>query len=232
MKRYRVVLFDLDGTISDPKEGIIQSLTYALQKMGISTLEKQKLDLFIGPPLQDSLKQYVQLTDKQIQVALGYYRERYKAIGMYENTLYEGIVPMLGDLKASGLTLAVATSKPTLFAEAILDYFQMDQLFELIVGSNMDGTRRHKKEMISDVLTKLDMTDLNEVIMIGDRSHDIIGAKACGIDSIGVTYGYGSAAELTSAGATYVVNKVTDIKRVLVEGNQNGFLSDIKKIQR
>ncbi|WP_216827351.1 HAD family hydrolase [Alkalihalobacterium elongatum] len=224
MEKYKVILFDLDGTLSDPKEGITKSVQYALKRMGIDEPNINNLECFIGPPLQVSFAEYYNFDDNQINIAIDLYRERFKEKGMYENELYPNISSLLKTIKEKGLILVVATSKPTVFAEQILKFFNIDQYFELIVGSNLDGTRASKTEIIQYILEKYNEYELNEFIMIGDRKHDIIGANNTGINSIGVTYGYGSVTEINDANPTYIVSSVKGLKDILM-GVTNCILS-------
>ena len=212
MYKYKVILFDLDGTISDPKIGITKSVQYALQKMNIYEPNIDKLDCFIGPPLQVSFAEYYDLDERKTKEAIDFYRERFKEKGMFENKLYEEIPLLLKSLYKQGITLVVATSKPTLFAEQILQYFNIRQFFNLVVGSNLDGTRTSKTEIIQYIINKYNNYKLDEFIMIGDRKHHIIGALNTGIDSIGVTYGYGSLEELKECKPTYIVNNIHQLK--------------------
>lgn len=211
MVNYKVVLFDLDGTLSDPKIGITKSVQYALHRMGIDEPQIDKLECFIGPPLHDSFAEYYNFDEEQIQKAIEFYRERFKEKGMFENELYSHIPYLLKALKEQGITLVVATSKPTIFAKEILEYFNIDQYFELVIGSNLDGTRTSKTEIIQYILDQYKENKLSDFIMIGDRKHDIIGAINTGIDSIGVAYGYGSLEELTQSNPTYIVRTVNDL---------------------
>ncbi|MGE7952253.1 HAD family hydrolase [Lysinibacillus xylanilyticus] len=215
MKKYSVVLFDLDGTLSDPKIGITKSVQYALQKAGIEVSNLDVLESFIGPPLQVSFREIYGFNDAQIEQAISDYRERFTERGMFENKLYENIPALLADLKQKGYILAIATSKPTLFAEQILKYFNLEHFFDLVAGSNLDGTRSAKGEIIAFVRDHFNEVDNNQFMMIGDRKYDIVGAHENQIDSIGVTYGYGSLEELTDAQATYIVNSVNEIKELL-----------------
>ncbi|MFJ7942021.1 HAD family hydrolase [Peribacillus sp. NPDC096622] len=216
MDKYKVILFDLDGTLSDPKVGITKSVQYALQKMNIVEPDIDKLECFIGPPLQVSFAEYYDLDEKNTQKAIELYRERFKEKGMFENELYSNIALLLKSLKEQQFTLVVATSKPTVFAEQILKYFNIDQYFELIVGSNLDGTRASKTEIILYILNKYKEFTLSDFIMIGDRKHDIIGAYNTGINSIGVTYGYGSFEELSHSNPTHIVKSVSQLKDILM----------------
>lgn len=209
----KVILFDLDGTLSDPKVGITKSVQYALQKMNITEPELDKLECFIGPPLQDSFKEFYGLNEEEAKLAIEFYRERFKEKGMFENELYPGIPELLRSLK--GLTLVVATSKPTVFSEQILDFFDIHQYFDLVVGSNLDGTRSSKTEIIQYILDRYSDHKSEDFIMIGDRKHDIIGANNTGIYSIGVTYGYGSRQELEDVNATYIVDRVSELIEVI-----------------
>ena len=212
MHKYKIILFDLDGTISDPKIGITKSVQYALQKMNIYEPDIDKLECFIGPPLQASFAEYYDFDERKTKKAIDFYRERFKEKGMFENELYEEIPLLLTSLYEQGIILVVATSKPTVFAEQILQYFNISQFFDLIVGSNLDGTRTSKTEIIQYILNKYHNHKLDEFIMIGDRKHDIIGALNTGIDSIGVTYGYGSLEELKECKPTYIYNNIDQLK--------------------
>lgn len=216
MDKYKVILFDLDGTLSDPKVGITKSVQYALQKMDIDEPDLDKLECFIGPPLQVSFAEYYDFDVKNTQKAIGFYRERFKEKGMFENELYSNIPLLLKSLREQQFTLVVATSKPKVFAEQILKHFNIDHYFELVVGSNLDGTRTSKTEIIQYILDKYNEYKLDDFIMIGDRKHDIIGANNTGIDSIGVTYGYGSYEELSNSNLTYIVKSIDQLKDVLI----------------
>ncbi|WP_137791088.1 HAD family hydrolase [Bacillus sp. E(2018)] len=218
-KDYSFILFDLDGTLSDPKIGITKSVQFALKRMGITEENLDHLESFIGPPLQQSFSEFYSFDEPQIQTAIAHYRERFKDIGMYENTLYEHIPSLLQELSDNGHTLIIATSKPTVFAEEILKYFNIHHHFDLIVGSNLDGTRTSKTEIIQHILHHYNDQPKKSFIMIGDRKHDMIGAYNTGIDSIGVTYGYGSMEELTEANPTYIVKSVTELKKSLLRNS-------------
>ncbi|KKI91001.1 5'-nucleotidase [Bacillus sp. SA1-12] len=217
MDKYKVILFDLDGTLSDPKAGITKSVQYALQKMNIYEPDIDKLECFIGPPLQISFAEYYGFNEEETQKAIGFYRERFEEKGMYENQLYSKIPILLKSLKELHFTLVIGTSKPTVFSEKIVNFFNIDHYFELIVGSNLDGTRSSKTEIIQYILDKYNEHKLDEFIMIGDRKHDIIGANNSGIDSIGVTYGYGSYEELRNANPTYIIKSVDQIREILTK---------------
>ncbi|UAL47856.1 HAD family hydrolase [Sutcliffiella horikoshii] len=216
MAEYKIILFDLDGTLSDPKEGITKSVQYALEKMDIVEPDTDRLETFIGPPLQVSFAEYYGFDEKESIRAIDFYRERFKEKGMFENVLYPNISLLLEALKESGFVLVVATSKPTIFAEQIIKYFELEEYFQLIVGSNLDGTRSSKTEIIQYILDNYTDFNRRDFVMIGDRKHDIIGAKNTGIDSIGVTYGYGSQEEIRDAEPTYIISSVDDLMGLLL----------------
>lgn len=212
---YSNILFDLDGTLTDPKVGITKSVQYALNKFGIKA-ELENLVSFIGPPLQGSFKEYYGLNEENSKKAVEYYREYFALYGIYENEVYSEIEDLLQELRNRGATLIVATSKPTKFEKLILEHFKLDQYFDVIKGSNLDGSLSDKTELISYIISEQKM-DTKKSIMIGDRKHDIIGAINCGIDSIGVGYGYGTEDELTKAGSTAYVKTVVDLRNLLIE---------------
>jgi phosphoglycolate phosphatase len=217
MNKYKVILFDLDGTLSDPKVGITKSVQYALQKMNIVESDIDKLECFIGPPLQVSFAEYYGFNEEETQRAIAYYRERFKEKGMFENKLYPNIPSLLFSLKEQGYILVIATSKPTVFAEQILKYFNIIDFFYSVVGSNLDGTRSSKTEIIQYILNQFKDYKPEEFIMIGDRKHDIIGANNTRIDSIGVTYGYGSFEEIRSSKPTYIAKSIEQIRELYIK---------------
>ncbi len=213
MKKY--ILFDLDGTLTDPKEGIINSIVYSLKKYGISVDNHTVLTNFIGPPLADSFKKYFGFDREKSLEAISFYREYFKTKGIFENFLYEKIEEMLYKLKAEGKTVILATSKPEEFALKILEHFNIIKYFDFVCGSLLDNTRTDKHDIIEFALNRLHISDKSLAVMIGDREYDIIGAKSSGIDSIGVTYGYGSYNELKNAGSTYILETVEELMALL-----------------
>lgn len=215
MKAYKCILFDLDGTLTDPGVGITNSVAYALKKYGIVVEDTRDLFKFIGPPLHESFEAYYRFSKEEAFKAVEYYREYYRERGIFENLLYDGIRDLLEFLHSRGYILAVATSKPEVFAKQILDHFALSKYFTYIAGSNLDGTRTKKAEVIDYALHSCGVHEASSAIMIGDREHDIFGAKAVGIDSIGVLFGYGSRAELENAQATYIAERVKDIQPIL-----------------
>ena len=222
MKKY--LLFDLDGTLTDPKLGICTCAQYALASFGIDEPDLDKLEPFIGPPLKDSFMDFYQMTEEQAEAAIKKYRERFSDVGLFENTMYEGVDQMLKALSSRGMVLAVASSKPTVFVEKILEHFHIRQYFKVVVGSELDGRRSNKDEVVEEALRQLFRTkrvEKSEVYMIGDRKFDAIGARAMGIESIGVTYGYGSMEELKEAKADYIVQSVEELKKFLLRGTDD-----------
>ncbi|MED0962061.1 HAD family hydrolase [Bacillus paramycoides] len=214
---YKIFLFDLDGTLTDPKEGIINSVLYALEKMGIEEGKISELDSFIGPPIQQSFAERYNMSEIEIEQAVVYFREYLKKSGLLENKIYDGIPTLLQELKDAGNRLYVATSKPTIFAKQVIEHFQLTSFFEEIVGSNLDGTRIKKEEIIAHILQTNEELKKEEIVMIGDRKHDIIGANNNEIASIGVLYGYGSEKELSEARATYIVKDVEELQSFYLE---------------
>ena len=214
MKLYDLILFDLDGTLTDPKTGITRSVRYALDKFGLQ-VDLEDLVPFIGPPLHESFQEFYDFSKAQAMQAVEYYREYYSRQGIYENAVYPGIVAMLHRLQEAGRDLAVATSKPTFFAEKVLKHFNLDSYFTLIAGSNLDGTRTDKTELIRFALDLLPPHGQAKTVMVGDRKHDVIGARNCGIDAIAVCYGYGSRAELVQARPTSLVLSVEELALLL-----------------
>lgn len=221
MKKY--ILFDLDGTLTDPKEGITTCVQYALKELGIEEPDLDKLEPFIGPPLKESFMQFYQMTEAQALRAVEKYRERFENIGIFENKLYEGIPEMLRTLQSKGMYLAVASSKPTVFVKRILEHFKLDKYFRVVVGSELDGTRTNKDEVVEEALRQLfgdKPIQHDQVYMVGDRRFDVEGAKALRVESVGVSYGYGSLEELKEAKADYIVRSVEELQSFLLRGTE------------
>ncbi len=216
MRKYDVILFDLDGTLTDPGLGITNSVAHALNKYGITVNDRKELYKFIGPPLHESFEKFYGFSRKKAMQAVEYYREYYKVKGIYENSVYDGIENLLVKLKERGKKIVLATSKPEVFAREILRHFSLDKYFFYAAGSNLDGTRTNKAEVIDYALSACEVCDKSTVVMIGDREHDIIGANKNGIESLGVLFGYGNRKELEAAGATYIAERVEDIEKILL----------------
>lgn len=212
-----IILFDLDGTLTDPKEGITKCIQYALAHFGIEVKDLNQLMCFIGPPLIDSFQMFYGFSKEKAEEAVKKYRERFKDIGIFENGIYDGVLELLSECKKAGKTICLATSKPEEFAVRILEKYKMAEYFDEAVGSTMDGSINAKSEVINEAFRRLGI-DGNEkkasTIMVGDRKHDIIGAKQCGIESIGVRFGYAEAGELEEAGADYIVDTVEELKNL------------------
>ncbi len=207
-----VILFDLDGTLTDSGTGIIKCVQYALNYMGKPEGDADKLRCFVGPPLHKEFMEYAGFTSKEADKAVEQYRERYSTIGIYENRVYDEIPELLTSLKKQGKTLAVASSKPGVFVEEVLKHFDLKKYFDIVVGSELDGRRVEKEEVIEEVLKRLGISKNRErVLMVGDRSYDVEGARKCGLLCVGAAYGYGSREELQKAGAVYVADTVQDL---------------------
>jgi phosphoglycolate phosphatase len=196
------IYFDLDGTLTDPKPGITRSIQYALRKLDQPVPSEDELTWCIGPPLHASLKELVH-TNRGADRALALYRERFADIGLFENEVYPGIEDTLSVLARSGRRLFVATSKPAVYAERIIDHFKLRVNFERVFGSELDGTRSDKTDLLDHALKAAGINP-SQATMIGDRSQDMIGARNNGMTAVGVLYGYGSEAELWDAGAHHV----------------------------
>ncbi len=213
---YAHLLFDLDGTLTDPMEGITRSVQYSLRHFGIEVTDLRELTPFIGPPLSDSFREFYGFDGERIPEAIRVMREYFNERGWRENRLYDGMPQLLERLQSAGYELAVATSKPTVFARRILDYFDLARYFSCVGGAELNGDRQAKAEVIAYVLQELDIADPASCLMIGDRRHDIAGATTVGMDSCGVLWGYGSREELTEAGATLIVADLVELERLLV----------------
>ena len=212
-----VVLFDLDGTLTDPKEGITKSVQHALRAVGQVADDLEALTPFIGPPLRESFRELAGLPADQVEAAVAAYRDYYGARGMYENVAYEGIREVLAGLAAAGRRLAVATSKPTVFAEPILDRYELRGWFEVVAGAELDGSRSRKSEVIALAFEQLGVPAGRTGVMVGDRHHDIVGAHEAGVSSIGVLWGYGSIEELMLAEPDRLASAVDELPALVAE---------------
>ena len=214
MKKY--LLFDLDGTLTDPEEGITKAVQLALAHFGIQVEDRTSLRPFIGPPLWDQFQEYAGLSAEQSDEAVKVFRQYYLEKGVYENREYDGIRQMLGALKCAGYRLYVATSKPETTAGIVMKYFGFTDYFAYVAGADLEGTRVRKADVIRYLLEKEGIADPGEAVMIGDRKHDVLGAKEVGMDSIGVLYGYGSREELEEAGAGRIAASVEELEEYLL----------------
>ena len=220
-KKY--ILFDLDGTLTDPKIGICTSVQYALRAFDIDEPDIDVLEPFIGPPLIDSFMEFYGFSEEDAKKAVEKYRERFSTVGLFENKVYKGIPHMLKRLKKSGFHLAVASSKPTVFVEKILDHFKIGKYFEVVVGSNLDGTRTDKNEVIEEALRQLfkgNRINKDLIYMVGDRRFDVEGAKKQGIESVAVLYGYGDYEEFLESHADYIVFTPKDLEEFLMRESE------------
>lgn len=215
MNKY--ILFDLDGTVTDPETGITLSVAHALKHFGIEVEDVSSLRKFIGPPLHDSFIDFYGFSREKAMEAVDKYRERFSVTGIFENEPYEGIHQLLAELKEAGYTLAIASSKPEVFTKRIIEHFELAPYFTEVCGSELDGSRTDKAEVITYALEKLGSPTVENVVMVGDRKHDILGAKKNGLTSIGVLYGFGDEAELRGAGADHIAATVSDIAPIIAK---------------
>lgn len=214
MKRY--ILFDLDGTLTDPQVTITRCAQVALERVGIHVEDADSLSFFIGPPLRETLRDVYHLESHKIEMAVQAFDEYFYVDDMRGTLVYEGIIPMLEGLRAQGKVLLVATSKPTVLTLQILRHFGLEPYFDVIAGSELDGTRSRKDEVIAYAIEQAQIQNIAEAVMVGDRMHDIVGAKRHHMDSVGVCFGYGSQGELERAGVTHIVRTVSALSQLLM----------------
>lgn len=212
---YDWLLFDLDGTLTDPFEGITRSVEYALNAFGIEVEDRRVLAPFIGPPLVESLTERYGFTMEDAVAAVAKYREYFAVKGLYENELFEGIPELLSDCRKAGYKISMATSKPTHYARIIAEHFDIARYFDAIHGSSLDGTRITKSSVVAEAVAE-EHLDPTRALMIGDRRHDVEGAGEHGIRTVGVLYGYGSREEHEAAGAAYIVNDLDELRELLI----------------
>ncbi|GAB3670635.1 HAD family hydrolase [Salinisphaera aquimarina] len=212
--RYKVLLFDLDGTLTDPREGITRCVQHALARQGVDVPDLGQLECFIGPPLKQSFMEFYGMNSAAAERAVADYRERFGALGMFENKLYAGMVDLLIALKRSGRQLFVATSKPWFYARQIVTHFGLDEYFGRVYGSELDGTRTEKHALIAHILRE-EKLDVAQTLMIGDRKFDLIGARHNGVANAAVGYGYGSREELLAEAPDYFFDTLDELDRAL-----------------
>ncbi len=212
--QYRYVFFDLDGTLTDPALGITNAVIYALRHFGIEVADRRVLYPFIGPPLKESFEKFYNMSSDEAEEALRVYRVYFSDTGLYENTVYDGIPQLLEALREAGCKVVLATSKPAVFAERILEHFDLKKYFTFVSGSELNGARVEKADVIRFALDALQITDTTQVIMVGDRCFDVEGARENGISTIGVTYGYGDRNELKDAAK--IVDTVAQLQNTLL----------------
>ena len=214
--KFETVFFDLDGTLTDPGLGITNAVWYALDKLGFSVSGREELYKFIGPPLSGSFMKYYGMTQDEAENAISIFREYFRDKGIFENELFDGILELLSELSKNRIRVVLATSKPKEFARRILDHFNISQYFDYVCGSEFDGTREKKEEVIEYIIEKLGITDLSKCIMVGDRKYDILGGKKNRLTTCGVLFGYGSREELEDAGADFICESVSELRSLLV----------------
>ncbi|MBQ6053105.1 MAG: HAD hydrolase-like protein [Clostridia bacterium] len=213
MKKY--ILFDLDGTLTEPQEGIVNSVKYSLEKLGITNYNEKTLPTFIGAPLSQAYKEHFGFSDEKAKEAITLFREYYTPKGIFENRVYNGVEILLSRLCESGYTLAVATLKPTPASCRVLEYFGLKKYFTAVCGSDPERTDEVKADIIKNALAALEVKSKSLAVMVGDRKHDFIGAKQNGIDCICVLYGHGSREELESAGAKMFADTAEDVYGII-----------------
>ncbi|GAU79141.1 HAD-IA family hydrolase [Fusibacter sp. 3D3] len=211
--QYKAILFDLDGTISDSKSGITKAVQYALKQFDINE-PLESLEKFVGPPLQESFEQYYEFNSDTVNEAVTHYRTYFTEFGIYDNAPYEGVLEMLKKLHMTGTPLYIATSKPTVYARKILEKDLLAPYFKEIVGSELDGTRSQKREVIA-YLMAIETLKAEEILMVGDRKHDLIGARDNQVDAVGVLYGYGDYEELSACESIQIVETVSALEAFL-----------------
>ena len=215
-KGYKYVLFDLDGTLTDSAIGITNSVAFALKKWNIEVEDKKTLNCFVGPPLKWSFMNYFGFTESQALEAVDEYRVYYRDRGIFENLVYPGVPEMLEAVRNMGKKVILATSKPEHFAIKLMEHFALDDCFVSICGATMDEKRTNKDEVIRYALDRNGITDTDECIMVGDRKYDVLGAKAAGIKSVGVLYGYGSRDEMDAAAPDFIAESVAELEEILM----------------
>ena len=214
---FTYVLFDLDGTLTDPREGITKSVQYALGKMGIQEPDLAALEHFIGSPLYDEFMRCYGFDDKKAKQAVAFYRERFGEVGWQENILFDGVPSLLRALKDAGKKIAIASSKPTVFVEKILRLFEIDRYFDAVSGATLDGSVGTKTQVVAQALQMLQVSERSMAVLVGDRMHDVEGARENGIPCIGITLGFGGRDELSRAGADRIVSTMEELQEILLD---------------
>ena len=217
MAKYDYVIFDFDGTVADTGEGILKSLQYSFREMGREVPELDDLKKFIGPPIYYSYTTYYGVSEEEVGEYIKKYRERYKVKGIYECELYDGMTQLLDSLKAKGIKIGIASSKPMHLIYSVADYLKITDKFDAIVGVKIDDSNHSSKtQLVLDAMTEMGATDKSKVLMVGDRLYDIDGANGAGVDSCGAIWGYGNEEEFREHNATYIAYKTTDVYELAV----------------
>ncbi len=211
----KYVLFDLDGTLTDPAEGIVKAIKYSLEKLSFSKYDEKILSMFIGAPLVLAYEKYFGFSEEKARNAVSLYRKYYNTTGVFENYVYEGIHQLLSKLNNDGYITMIATLKPTKTARRVLEHFDLAKYFSFVIGSDPNKTNEEKTDIIAAAIKTTGETDRSKIVMVGDRMHDMLGAKQNNIDSIGVLYGYGSREELAEAGAKHIAENADEIYRII-----------------
>lgn len=212
---YQYLLFDLDGTLTDPAEGIFNSVYHALARMGRERPPLEKMPAFIGPPLVEGFSAMCGMSYAEAELARDLFREYYPERGIFECRMYDGVPAMLAALKDAGFSLVLATSKPEIFARRILDHFDLARYFTYAAGSLLDESRSQKAEVITYALDTLGISNPSACLMIGDRRYDVQGGRACGMDALGVLWGHGSEEELRAAGACALASSPAELVKTV-----------------
>lgn len=216
---YQYIFFDLDGTLTDPREGITKSVQYALRHMGIEENDLTKLEPFIGPPLLESFLEFYDFTEAEARKAVEYYREYFSEKGVFQNKLFEGAAELLASLKAHGRVIAIASSKPEVFVRMILTHFEVAHYFDYICGGSMDESRLKKEEVIGELLHRMQLSgeEQKKILMVGDRRHDVEGAACFSIPCLGLSMGFAAEGELERAGAIAIVDSMKELETFILQ---------------
>lgn len=215
--KYKYIFLDLDGTLTDSKPGIVNCIKYALEKMGEPVPTEKELNKYVGPPLYVSFTTFNGFDDERAKLAIKYYRERFGTIGLFENRAFDGAEELLKKLTENARIPVLATSKPKVYADAIIKKYGLRPYFKVVSGAELDGTRDDKYEVIEYAIEQLKNPDRDKILMVGDRSQDILASKKCGIDVCGVTFGYAEDGELENAGADYLADNFDEIYKIAIQ---------------
>ena len=218
MKKYDYVIFDFDGTVTDTGEGILKSLQYSFEQMGHEVPDLSDLKKFIGPPIHYSYVTFYGIDESEVEQYIKKYRERYRKIGIYECFVYDGMVETLKALRKNGVKIGIASSKPISLVYDVMEYLKLTEYFDAVVGTQFDDSNHPgKTDLVLQSMEKLGDADKKRTLMVGDRYFDIDGAAGAGVDSVGVTYGYGSREEFLEHGATYIANSPKEILDIVLK---------------
>jgi len=215
--KYKYALFDLDGTLTDPAPGITNCIMYALRKFGITPPPREELYKFIGPPLLYSFKEYCGFSEKDAELAVAYYRERFSDVGLFENEIYPGIRELLSELCENSTKVILATSKPDVYSKRILEHFDIDKYFYFLAANTLTESRPEKSDVIAYAIESCKIKAPGEAVMVGDRKYDILGGKMFGLVTVGVSYGFGGREELLSAGADEIADTVDELRTLITD---------------